>query len=119
MVDTSTGGKIMLTLMLTAPVGVLLIILGVICMKGNVSLVHWYHKRRVTEENQKKFAMLVGMGILIIGLSVIVNNIFLIINEIIPYKNFSFASTLTLSLGIVIGLMICFYAMIKYNRGIF
>lgn len=109
----------MLTLMLTAPVGVLLIILGVICMKGNVSLVHWYHKYRVTDENQKKFAMLVGIGILIIGLSVIAYNAFFIIGKIMQHKIFSFASTLTLSLGIVIGLMICFYAMLKYNGGIF
>lgn len=62
--------------MLNTLVDVFLIILGVICMSENISLVHWYHKWHVAKENQKKFSMLVGIGILIVGLSMIFNDVF-------------------------------------------
>ena len=52
--------------------GLLVCVLGIINMTGNISSLHWYHRRRVTEENRKPFGKLVGLGTLIIGLALIV-----------------------------------------------
>ena len=60
-----------------AVLGIILSVIGVINMTGNISSVHGYHRKRVTEENKKAFGKLVGGGTLIIGLAMIVYGILL------------------------------------------
>ena len=52
-------------------VGIIISVLGVINMSGNISTIHWYHRKRVSEENVKPFGRLVGGGSLIIGVAII------------------------------------------------
>ncbi len=100
-------------------VGAILIILGAINMTGNISSLHWYHRQRVTEENRKPFGRLVGLGTLIIGLSVILYGALLFVFERTQMSGLMIAATAILIAGIVAGLGLNFYAMIKYNKGIF
>jgi len=100
-------------------VGVLGIILGSSNMRGNLSSLHAYHRHRVSEEDRIPFGKKVGLGTIIIG------------GTIILYSGLSAATLYTgntvfirvgggiLAAGIVVGLGISFYAMIKYNKGIF
>ena len=99
--------------------GILISILGIINMTGNISSLHWYHRQRVTEENRKPFGRLVGLGTLVIGISMICYAALSLIAEITENNIFViFGSGLLIS-GIVLGLGLSFYAMIKYNKGIF
>ena len=99
--------------------GILISILGIINMTGNISSLHWYHRQRVTEENRKPFGRLVGLGTLVIGISMICYAALSLIAEIMENNIFVIFGSGLLIFGIVLGLGLSFYAMIKYNKGIF
>ena len=99
--------------------GILVSILGIINMTGNISSLHWYHRQRVTEENRKPFGKLVGLGTLIIGLSMLVFGILFLIFEQTQLQAFVIIGVIELIVGIIVGMLVSFYAMKKYNGGIF
>ncbi len=99
--------------------GILVSILGIINMTGNISSLHWYHRQRVTEENRKPFGKLVGLGTLIIGLSMIVFGILFLIFEQTQIQAFVVIGVIELIVSIIVGMFVSFYAMKKYNGGIF
>ena len=99
--------------------GLLISILGMINMTGNISSLHWYHRKRVTEEDRKPFGKLVGLGTLIIGLAMIVFGILFLIHEQTQLKALVIIGVLELITSIIVGMIISFYAMKKYNGGIF
>ena len=109
----------MASLITTCIVGIIMVYLSVVTMRGNISLLHSYHRHRVTEENKKPFAMLTGLGLLICGISCISYGVFIFVYEKTMLRIFSVVSMATLIVGIAVGLIISFYAMIKYNKGIF
>ena len=97
----------------------LVCVLGIINMTGNISSLHWYHRQRVTEENRKPFGKLVGLGTLIIGLALIVFGTLFFIHEYTQLLALVIIGVVELIAGIVVGMAISFYAMKKYNGGIF
>ena len=99
--------------------GILVSILGIINMTGNISSLHWYHRQRVTEENRKPFGKLVGLGTLIIGLSMIVFGILFLIFEQTQLQAFVVIGVIELIVSFIVGKFVSFYAMKKYNGGIF
>ena len=99
--------------------GILISILGIINMSGNISSVHWYHRQRVTEENRKPFGKLVGLGTLIIGLSMMVFGALFLIFEQTQLQALVIIGVIELIVSIIVGMVISFYAMQKYNGGIF
>ena len=100
--------------------GLAVIFLGVLAFKGNVKYLHSYHVKRVSEENKKPFCLLVGIGHTIIGLFVIIANVFTTVAYVKGGSDtLTTISTVIALAGLVIGIAICFYAMIKYNKGIF
>ena len=103
----------------TAVLGAIISVLGIINMTGNISSLHWYHRQRVTEENRKPFGKLVGAGTLIIGISLIFFGILYFIYENTQLAPLLYAGIAELIISIVVGLIMSFYAMIKYNKGIF
>ena len=105
--------------LLLAAVGVVLSILGAVNMTGNISSIHWYHRKRVTEENRKPFGRLVGLGTILIGISIILYGALLFAFEKTQIGGLMIAATAILIVGLVTGLALSFYAMIKYNNGIF
>lgn len=106
-------------LIITVALGLVLLIIGISNLRGNINTMHSYHRKRVTPENVKPFGKLVGIGTIMISVSIIVlavlmfifektqNNVYLVIGVV---------QTITL---FVIGMGLNFYAMIKYNKGIF
>ena len=99
--------------------GILISILGIINMTGNISSLHWYHRQRVTEKNIKPFGKLVGSGTLIIGLSMIVFGVLFFIFEQTQLQALVVIGVIELIVSIIVGLIVSFYAMKKYNGGIF
>ena len=100
-------------------VGIICIGLGITNMLGNISLLHSYHRKRVKEEDVKPFGKLVGIGTIIIGVSLIAMGVleWCAISLSSPiYRTIGYVA---LGVGLVVGIVIIFYAMKKYNKGIF
>ena len=90
-------------------VGIVCIVIGISNRKGNLSMLHSYHKNNVSEEDRIPFGKLVGLGMIIVGAALAV------------YGGLSFVSasaigTAVLIVGLVVGLGLAFYAMKKYNK---
>ena len=99
--------------------GIIISVLGVFNMRGNISSVHWYHRQRVTEADRKPFGKLVGGGTLLIGVSLIVFGIFEFVAEKLQNEVFVTVGAVLMIAAIATGLIMNFYAMLKYNKGIF
>ena len=100
-------------------IGLVIIVLGIINLTGNISIMHSYHYKRVKEEDKLPFARLVGAGMVIIGIGVATMGA-------LTYASTLTANTLLADIGnvcliacFVVGLVLIFYAMFKYNKGIF
>ena len=103
----------------TSGLGLLICILGIINMTGNISSIHSYHRHRVTAENRKPFGRLVGLGTLIIGIGLTVFGALFFIHEKTRLDFLVIVGTVILISTIVAGMAVSFYAMKKYNGGIF
>ena len=99
--------------------GVLISVIGIINMTGNISTLHWYHRKRVSQENIKPMGRLVGLGTLIIGLSMIFFGVLFLIFEKTQMDVYVWIGSGVLIAGLVFGLILNFYAIIKYNKGLF
>ena len=58
------------------------------------------------------FGKKVGIGSIIIGIAIIIAGTFSILN-------YTYISNVILGIGLIIGCILIFYAMLKYNKGIF
>ncbi|MBR3968285.1 MAG: hypothetical protein IKJ93_01685 [Clostridia bacterium] len=103
----------------TLIIGVVCIVLGVINMRGNISSIHSYHRQRVSEEDRIPFGKGVGLGTVIIGIAIIMFSVLSTLTLYTDNKVFIFVGDVILIAGIIIGLILSFRAMIKYNKGIF
>ena len=100
-------------------VGIVCIFLGISNMRGNISTIHSYHRHRVSEEDRIPFGKQVGWGTIIIGIGI---SIFSVLSAVTLYTEnniFMLIGTVVLIVGIIVGLIMSFKAMIKYNKGIF
>ena len=102
-----------------ALVGVICILLGISNAKGNISSLHTYHRNRVKEEDRLPFGRLVGLGTILSGVGVLLYSgcLALSIYKEAAFWNVIGSALMLLFLGA--GLGISFYAMKKYNNGIF
>ena len=104
---------------ITAIIGVVCIILGAINRTGNISSLHFYHRNRVKEQDRLPFGKLVGLGTIIIGIALILMGALNFVAKLLQNDLFTIIGSVILVIGLVIGLAISFYAMKKYNGGIF
>lgn len=99
-------------------VGVGIIIIGAINIKGNISMMHKYHRKRVSED-RIPFGKQVGLGSIIMGASACVASVISAIEFYTKITVLTWISTGVLVVGFAIGLVLIFRAMIKYNKGVF
>ena len=100
-------------------VGLMCIIIGILNTKGNVSMLHSYHRKRVREEDIIPFGKLVGLGMIIVGAAVIVGGVLSMVAIKTENKIWDIVSYVVIGIGLAVGLGFAFYAMKKYNKGIF
>ena len=100
-------------------VGVVCIVLGISNMRGNISTLHSYHRHRVSEEDRIPFGKQVGLGTIIIGVGIMVFSVLSSVTLYTENNIFILIGTAILIIGIILGLVISFRAMIKYNKGVF
>jgi len=99
--------------------GVILIYIGILNRRGNISSVHWYHRKRVSEEDRIPFGRMLGLGTILCGISAVVYGCLEFAALKTSVELFSVIGTVLVSIGVAVGLVLMFYAMIKYNNGIF
>ena len=104
-----------------APVilGIVCIVIGIFNRKGNVSMLHSYHRKNVTEENRIPFGKMVGLGTIIVGSGIVLFGGFSALGIYTGKEIFTIVGTAIAIAGVVVGTAISLWAMIKYNKGIF
>ena len=96
--------------------GILLIPLGIMNIKGNISSIHWYNRTRITEETRPKYGKLMGIGTVVISAGLIISAIINIMMDAEIAITISGGITLV---SVIVGVGFMLYAQIKYNKGIF
>ncbi len=92
--------------------GLFITVTGIINMTDNISTIHSYNRRKVTEEAAPKYGKAIGLGTLIIGVSLVASFVLtlLTLDAAIPF---------VIIPAIVVGLAFILYAQFKYNKGLF
>ncbi len=109
----------MLPVIMPAFIGAICIVLGILNMKGNVASLHLYHRHRVSEEDRLTFGKWVGLGTVIIGCAAVVFGALSGVAYHTGNGVFETVGSGVLAVAVIVGLGMNFYAMIKYNKGIF
>lgn len=91
--------------------GVFISAIGITNIKGNISTIHSYNRRKVKEDDVPKYGKVVGTGTLVIGISCIVAFIVSFWSELLM--------DILLLLAVVVGLGFILYGQFKYNKGLF
>lgn len=100
-------------------VGIICIVLGISNMQGNITSLHSYHRHRVSEEDRIPFGRQVGLGTIIVGIGIIAFSTLSTATLYTENNVYIVVGTAFLILGIILGVVISFRAMVKYNKGIF
>ncbi len=96
--------------------GILLLPLGIMNIKGNISSIHWYNRTRITEETRPKYGKLMGIGTLVVAGGLILSAVLNMLVKMNVVVVISGAITL---ITVIVGVLIMLYAQFKYNKGIF
>jgi len=112
MIYSKTEGGIMMKHIALLFLGIIFMSMGLTNLKGNISTIHWYNRRKVSETDAPKYGKAMGLGTFIIGASIGLTAVLQMIFdlEIIFYL---------MIVGLIIGVSIMLYAQFKYNKGIF
>lgn len=102
-----------------AIVGLICIVIGISNMRGNISTLHSYHTHRVSEEDKPRLGKLVGIGMIIFGIAMIAAGALITASIMLSMSVLSTVGYAVMISGMVVGLGLIFYALIKYNKGIF
>ena len=100
-------------------IGIVCIVIGISNTKGNISTLHSYHRKRVSEEDRIPFGKEVGRGMIIVGIAIMVYSAFSIAAIHFDARLYSVIGTVLLVIGLIVGLGFAFHAMFKYNQGLF
>ena len=91
--------------------GIVLSVIGVMNIRGNISAIHSYNRKKVREEDVPKYGKAVGTGTLIIGLGLIA--------AFAAGQWNSVAQNYIQVLVFVVGFGFILYGQLKYNKGLF
>ena len=100
-------------------VGIIICVLGIINMKGNISTLNWFHRQNVSEEDLLPFGRLMGLGKLMIGITIIASAVFSFWVGGQDAGWLYTAGSILRTIGVISGIGLNFYALIKYNGSIF
>ena len=91
--------------------GIVLSVIGVMNIRGNISAIHSYNRKKVREEDVPKYGRAVGTGTLIIGLGLIA--------AFAAGQWNSAAQNYIQVPAFVVGFGFILYGQLKYNKGLF
>ena len=99
--------------------GVVCIVIGIFNVLGNVSMLHAYHRKRVSAEDLPAFARLIGIGTILCGVGILMMGILTTLANALDAPIYETVGSGVLIAMLVVGLGISFFAMKKYNKGVF
>ena len=106
-------------LIITIAVGIILIVIGILNIKGNINSIHSYHRYRVSEEDKPVYGKLMGTGNMICGVSIIAFGTLFATGYLRQQQVFVTIGSYLMITGLAIGIAMMIYATLKYNKGIF
>ena len=92
--------------------GLILIVIVIFNRKGNISTIHWYNRRKVSEADRPAYGKWMGLGTILCGAGLMAGGIF---QYFAPEGIWS----IPVVVGLVIGLGLMLYAQLKFNHGLF
>lgn len=92
--------------------GLIFIVLGIFNCKGNISTIHWYNRRKVSEADRPAYGKWMGCGTILCGAG-------LILGGILQYVAPESIGSIFVIAGVVAGIGLMLYAQFRYNHGIF
>lgn len=93
-------------------IGILLIILGIANLRGDLSAIHRYNRRRVREEDMPRYGRAMGLGTVVMGASIALTAV---LQMVFHLEAFYYI----IAAGITAGIAVMLYAQLRYNKGIF
>lgn len=99
--------------------GILCIVIGISNMRGNISMLHSYHRKRVAEEDWLPMGRKVGIGTITVGVTVMLYSVLTVLPAYESSRALQIVSDAVMTVGLVAGLGISGWAIIKYNKGLF
>ena len=109
----------MIDMIWTEAIGVILLVIGILNTKGKISTIHRYHRHRVSEENILPFGKLMGTGTICAAIAVMIMGVTMYFAEVNSSITLAVIGSVAMGLGLIACVVLCLYAMIKYNKGIF
>ena len=100
-------------------VGLALVVIGILNTKGNVSMLHGYHTKRVSEEDRIPFGKKVGCGTIIMGAGIVAFGALSLVSNLTTQSIYQIVGYVVMGVTLIVGSVIVFGAMKKYNKGIF
>ena len=88
--------------------GVFISVIGIVNIKGNISTIHSYNRRKVKEEDIPKYGKAVGTGTLIIGASFVIAFMVSFLSEVMI--------AFIILPAVIVGIAFILYAQFKYNK---
>ena len=92
--------------------GLILFVIGIFNRKGNISTIHWYNRRKVSEADRPAYGKWMGWGTILCGAG-------LMAGGILQYFAPEGIWSIPVVVGLVIGLGLMLYAQLKFNHGLF
>ena len=99
--------------------GIACILLGISNMRGNISTIHEYHRKRVSEADRIPFGKKMGLGTIIIGAGIVIFGVLSMISQFCKQEILLWIGMGIMLAGFAVGISLSFAAMIKYNKGVF
>ena len=109
----------MLENIFVALIGIAIIVIGIMNRKGNVSMLHSYHIKNISQQDLLPFGKKVGLGMIIVGISIILLGGFGVLALILGENIYYIIGTAVSILGLVIGTVTAIISIKKYNKTIF
>ena len=100
-------------------IGCICIVIGILNTKGNLGSLHAYHRKRVREQDLLPFGRTVGAGTICCGAGMLLYGVLGLIAKVATQDMYMWIGTVLLGICLAVGLLLSFYAMFKYNKGIF
>ena len=94
-------------------------VLGVFLRKGNIELLHSYHRERVSPSDRIPLGKATGNGMFAIGGGMLGFGVLSIGTLLTENRVFLWAGMALMGLGLAVGIGMIFYALKKYNKSIF
>ena len=106
-------------LILSIVIGIVFIFIGVSNLRGNIKMLHSYHRNNVKEEDKKPMGNMVGLGMIIIAVAIMINGVLTFLSTALNNWVLEAVGLGILIVGLAVGLGLTLYAIKKYNGKIF